>query len=102
MSLLKGIYDKELNGEIVDEINFILDIDNIQDAGFDVIDSSNNIYLYKDHESLFLLSTDDYSTLSTSKNICNIPEKRVYKFCIPSSDESLTQTFAIDFSYLIE
>ncbi len=61
-----------------------------EDIGFDIVDSDEMIYLYKDQSnSLVLLSTDDYNSIGN--DMCVLDNSVRYKFC-----DNEGHMFAID------
>ncbi len=79
---------------------------------FSILESSSMVYLYKpDATTTSVESQRSYSTYETTRTACELPEEKMYKFCVQSStavqvyDESqktvitrpLPYTFVLDF-----
>lgn len=59
-------------------------------GGFSSLQPSNALYLYKqDEQTLFVEDQTTFSTFSTTRDACAVPEKKTYKFCV-QSDQTIS------------
>ncbi len=108
--LLIGTYDDLTQSVVADPIGdliFEVDVDSgvATGPGFSYLQDGPVIYLYKQHDLLYLVSEADMQVLSEFKAQCALPEPTISKFCYEAkgSDGTLQRsTFALDFSPLME